>query len=77
KCRDQNEKILKYIERENFDAIIVISTAAAVDAPDEKVVAGLEEVVAKLTTQGHTVIGVRDNLRSAESLYDCSDQRKP
>ena len=36
---------------------------------------GVEELIKDLTGRGITVIGLTDNLRSEENLYECSDVR--
>lgn len=74
-CSDRNQAVLDYVDMYHPDYVFLIVTYSHADSPDETLISGVVELVEDLTDQGITVIGVSDNLRSEESLFDCSDQR--
>lgn len=72
-CQERNQNLLDYMDMHDFDAVMLVSTAASPDSPDESLVSGLEDLVTYLNERGIPVVGVRDNLRSERNLFDCSD----
>lgn len=74
-CVSHNQAVLDYIDVFEPDYVFLMVTRTTTDSPDEHLVPGVEELVEDLTGRGITVIGLTDNLRSDEDLYECSDFR--
>lgn len=76
-CQQRNADVMTYIDEDPPDYVFLIVTAASPDSPDETLVPGVEGAVRELTARGVTVVGLRDNLRSEDNLYECSSERDP
>lgn len=75
-CAQRNADLLTYVDETQPDYVFLIVTAAAADSPEETLRPGVEELIRHLTERGIEVIGVRDNIRSEENLYECSADRE-
>lgn len=63
-CRKGNDAAMAYVEELKPDAVLTTSTRGErMDGSGEHVVAGLEEIVNRLTDSGIDVVGFRDNPR--------------
>lgn len=71
-CVEHNQKVLDYIHLAPPDYVFLIATKTAADFAGEQLVPGVVELAQTLTEQGIQVIGLRDNLRSEDNLYECS-----
>lgn len=76
-CAERNKKLLAYADRVRPDIAFIVVTMSSPDSPRETLRPGVVDLVRHLTANGTTVIGVRDNLRSEENLYECSSERDP
>ncbi len=74
-CVAHNRLVWDYVEATNPEVVFLIVTRSAPDSPVETIVPGVEQLVHELTERGATVFGARDNLRSADDLYECSSDR--
>ncbi len=71
-CRDRNQAALDYIDKFKPDYVLLLSTITTPDTPDEAAVPGLKPLLAELAQRGVPAIGIRDTLRHADSLLECS-----
>lgn len=77
-CAEIAESILEYAENMlEPDYVFVTVTRTREDDGGESLVPGIEALIRRLTDQGITVIGVRDNPRSDVNLFECSRERDP
>ena len=74
-CVPHNQAVLDYIDVFEPDYVFLMVTRTTTDSPDEHLVSGVEELIKDLTARGITVVGLTDNLRSEENLYECSGVR--
>ncbi len=75
RCAERNESLLGYVDEFDPDYVALMVTSAAADSPDETLRPGVRGLIEELTSRGITVLGVRDNPRSQEDLYECSSER--
>ena len=76
-CVSHNQTILDCTEQDQPDYVFLMVTRTTADSPDEYLVPGVVELVEELTAKGIEVIGVTDNPRSEQDLYECSSERDP
>ena len=69
-CQKRNRAALAQIEANPPDVVLLQTTVTAEDSPAEVLRPGITELVERLTNEGITVIGLRDNPRSNQSLYE-------
>nr|WP_232012328.1 acyltransferase family protein [Propionibacterium australiense] len=74
-CRLRNEVVLDMLTEDPPDVVMLSTTAAVPDSPDETLRPGVKEMVEQLSSLGVVVIGFRDNPRSNQDLYECSSER--
>lgn len=74
-CKAHNEILRDYVDILEPEYVFLIVTQTVVDSPKERLIPGVEELILDLTSQGITVVGLTDNLRSDRNLYACSDER--
>lgn len=71
-CVEHNQKVLDYIAFDPPDYVFLVATKTTTDSPGEQLVPGVVELAEVLTEQGIQVIALRDNPRSEQNLYECS-----
>ena len=76
-CSAHNANILQYAKEEHFDYIFLVVTATTTSSPNESLGYGVQELIEELTETGATVIGIRDNLRSGNNLFECASTQPP
>ena len=76
-CVEHNQTVLDYIDEESPDYVFLVVTRTTTDSPDEYLVPGVVELVQELTDRGVQVVGITDNPRSEQDLYECSSERDP
>ncbi len=74
-CVQRNEIVLDLLTDDPPDIVMLESTETMQDNSDEIQRPGVQAAIEYLTAMGTTVIGVRDNPRSASDLYECSNRR--
>ena len=72
-CRTRNEVVMTLLDEDPPDLVMLDTTVSAPDFPSEGLRPGVAELVEHLTSLGITVVGFRDNPRSVQDLYECSD----
>lgn len=73
-CVEHNQMVLDYIDHDPPDYVFLIATRTVKDSTEEQLVPGVVELAQTLTEKGIQVIGLTDNLRSAQDLYECSQE---
>lgn len=73
-CGPWNESVTERLLAMRPDAVFTVATAAAVGAPDERIVSGIEPVIDRLVDAGIDVIAVRDNPRFDWNPYVCATE---
>ncbi|GAB3631144.1 acyltransferase family protein [Microbacterium shaanxiense] len=71
-CAQWREGAIAYIDAVHPDAVATIVTAAEADGPNERMLAGIDDVTAGFAEEGMRVIGVRDNPRFGIDMYECA-----
>lgn len=72
-CRKGNDAAMKYVEDLHPDAVLTTATRGErMAASREHVVAGLEQIIDRLTGSGINVVGFRDNPRLGSDLSRCA-----
>ena len=71
----RNEAVLDLLTDDPPDIVMLQSTETMQDHSDEIQRPGVQAAIEYLTSLGVTVVGVRDNPRSADDLYECSNRR--
>ena len=74
-CVQRNEAVLDLLTDDPPDIVMLQSTETMQDHSDEIQRPGVQAAIEYLTSLGITVVGVRDNPRSADDLYECSNRR--
>ena len=59
------------------DVVVLQTTETSEDSSLELLRPGIKRLVERLTSEGITVVGFRDNPRSEESLYECASTVGP
>lgn len=77
RCDAHNLTVLEYAKEHPADYVFLIVTSTATDSGEERLGAGMEQMIQELTATGAQVFGVRDNLRSAQNLYECASGQEP
>ena len=76
-CVQIVEAINEYVDLIEPEYVFLMVTRTTESSNEEYLVPGIESLVEDLTAKGITVIGLRDNPRSTESLRDCATERDP
>ena len=76
-CRDRNSAVLEQMEDDPPDVVVLQTTETSEDSSLELLRPGIKRLVERLTSEGITVVGFRDNPRSEESLYECASTVGP
>ena len=76
-CRERNSAVLEQIEADPPDVVVIQTTETSEDSSLELLRPGIKRLVERLTDEGVTVIGFRDNPRSEKSLYECASSVGP
>ncbi|SFR42154.1 Peptidoglycan/LPS O-acetylase OafA/YrhL, contains acyltransferase and SGNH-hydrolase domains [Microbacterium azadirachtae] len=76
RCDEWQAAALEHVVAINPAAVFTVVTAAAMDSPDEQVIAGLDDLLDMFDSAGIPVVGLRDTPRSAVTNYfTCAVER--
>lgn len=76
RCDEWQPQAIDHTVSIHPDAVFTIVTAAAMDSPDEQVIAGLDDLLDTFDGAGIPVVGIRDNPRSGVTNYfTCAMER--
>ena len=73
-CRQWNDEVYEDLLSAPPAVVVLMSTRAAVDSPDEVEMPAIETTVTTLLDAGSQVILIRDNPRFDENMYFCAEQ---
>ncbi|MGF3055829.1 acyltransferase family protein [Microbacterium sp. YY-01] len=76
KCHEWQKAAIDYGIALEPEAVFTVVTAAAVDSPEERLIAGAQETIDVFLDAGIDVYGFRDHPRASYDLYLCAEERR-